>query len=112
MTKAEGGISCSTCASLECRHDYPDGIPDYCVVNRFHSEISKTVKKYSGPDVIEIYKAASAVVTKGYGKWPRVKEAIEFARELKLSKIGLASCVALIRELRSISELFIGGGLS
>jgi len=41
---------------------------------------------------------------------PRIQEAIEFARELKLRKIGLASCVALINELGLVSELFIGAG--
>jgi uncharacterized metal-binding protein len=72
--------------------------------------LEQTKGQYSTPGTIEVYKAAGRVVTKGYGRWPRIQEAIEFAKELKLSKIGFASCVALIRELGMVAELFIGAG--
>ena len=109
-TEPKGTIMCNVCAKVECRRGYPDGIPAYCLATRFHDIVEQTKTEYSTPDAIDIYKAAGAVVTSGYGKWPRIQEAIEFAKELKLSKIGLASCVALIRELASVTELFIGAG--
>ncbi|MFC2060664.1 DUF1847 domain-containing protein [Chloroflexota bacterium] len=110
MTEPKGTIMCNACAKLECRRDYPDGIPAYCVATRFHDIVEQTKAEYSAPDAIDIYKAAGAVVTNGYRKWPRIQEAIELAKELKLSRIGLASCVALIQELRLITELFTGAG--
>jgi uncharacterized metal-binding protein len=76
----------------------------------FASAIEKSKTEYSKPDLIDVYKAASVVVTNGHGKWTRVQEAIEFAKELKLMHIGLASCGALFRESRMISELFTGAG--
>lgn len=111
-TEPKGTIMCNVCAKLECRRGYPDGIPDYCVATRFHDVVERTKTEYSTPDAIDIYKAASTVVTNGYGKWTRIQEAIEFAKELKLSKIGLASCTALIRELGLVSQLFIGAGFN
>ena len=110
VTEPKGTIMCNVCASLECRRGYPEGIPAYCLATRFHDVLEQTKTEYSTPDSIDIYKAASAVVTNGYGKWPRIQEAIEFAKELKVTKIGLASCVALIRELGLITELFTGVG--
>jgi uncharacterized metal-binding protein len=77
---------------------------------KFRDVVEQTKTKYSEAYEISIYKAAAAVVTNGYGKWTRIQEAIEFAKELKLSKIGLASCVALIRELGLVTELFTGAG--
>ena len=112
VKEPKGTIMCNTCAKLECRRGYPDGIPPYCMATRFHEVLEQTSTEYSTPDSIDIYKAASAVVTNGYGRWPRIQEAIEFAKELKVSKIGLASCVALIRELGLITELFTGAGFN
>ena len=109
-TEPKGTIMCHLCATLECRPGYPQGIPSYCVAEKFHDVLEETKTEYSAPDAVDIYRAASRVVTSGYGKWSRIQEAIEFAKELKISKIGLASCTALSRELRMISELFTGAG--
>lgn len=106
----KGTIMCNVCAKLECRHDYPEGIPPYCLATRFQEIVERTKTEYSTPDAIDIYKASARVVTNGYQKWPRIQEAIEFAKELKLSKIGFASCVGLMRELGLVTELFIGAG--
>ncbi len=101
---------CSACTKVECRRGYPQGIPSYCMATGFHDVVERTKKEYSAPEVADIYKASGRVVAGGYGKWPRIREAIEFARELKLTKVGFASCVALLDELRLISELFTGAG--
>ncbi len=103
-------IMCNVCATVECRRGYPKGIPPFCLATRFHEILEQTKTEYSAPDVIDIYLASGRVVANGYGKWPRIQEAIEFAKELNLKKIGFASCVALIRELGLITELFLGAG--
>ncbi len=111
-TRPKGTIMCNACVRVECRHGYPEGIPAYCMATRFHEIVEQTKTEYSTPDIVDIYKASGKVVASGYGRWPRIQEAIEFARELKLSKIGLASCVALIRELGMVAELFVGAGFN
>ena len=95
---------------MECRIDYPDGIPAYCVVSKHSDVIEQTKTEYSTVENIDIYRASAKVVENGYRQWPRIQEAIEFARELKLSKIGLASCIALAPELRLVTKLFMGAG--
>ena len=80
MTKEKGTIQCRECTKLECRHGYPQGIPPWCAATNFRKEIEKTKGEYSFPDNIDIYLAASKVVTNGYMKWPRIQEAIEFAK--------------------------------
>lgn len=109
-TQSKVVIMCNDCVRVECLRGYPSGIPPYCLATTFHEIVERTKTEYSNPDVIDLYRASGIVVTKGYGMWPRIQEAIEFAKELKLSKIGLASCVALIRELGMMAELFIGAG--
>ena len=109
-TRSKDSIMCNVCQQVECRRDYPKGVPKYCLATRFHDTLEQTKSEYSTPGVVDIYLSAGKVVTKGYGKWPRIQEAIEFAKELGLGKIGFASCVALICELRAIAELFTGAG--
>lgn len=106
----KGTIMCNSCTKVECIRGYPEGIPAYCVAAGYPEIMEDTRTKYSAPDVIDIYTASGRVVANGYGRWPRIQEAIEFARELKLGKIGFASCVGLMRELAMISELFVGAG--
>jgi uncharacterized metal-binding protein len=110
MPKDKGTLMCGTCTKVECKKNYPEGIPQWCAATTFKGILEKTRTEYSKPDSIEIYKAAGKVVTNGYGKWPRVQEAIEFAKELKLKTIGLASCVALLNETGLVAQLFEGAG--
>ena len=42
--------------------------------------------------------AAAEVEAEGYCKWTRVEEIIRFARKIGAQKIGIATCVGLIRE--------------
>jgi len=49
-------------------------------------------------------------VKRGYSTYPRIQEAIEFCRELGVKKVGIASCLGLLREMALISELFAGAG--
>ena len=109
-TEHKGTIMCNVCTKVECRRGYPEGTPDYCMATRFHEIVEETKLAYSSPDSADIYMASGKVVAGGYGKWPRVQEAIEFAKELKLSKVGFAACVALMRELKLLTELFKGAG--
>ena len=110
MAKVKETLMCSTCTKVECRSNYPQGIPKWCNATAFKGALEKTKTEYARADNIEIYKAAGKVVSGGYGKWPRVQEAIEFAKELKVKKIGLASCVALLNEMNLVARLFSGAG--
>ena len=110
MAEPKSTIMCSDCTRLECRHDYPRGIPPYCLATKYRDVIEKTKTEYGNADVSDLYLAGGRVIAKGYGEWPRIQEAIEFARELNLSKIGLVSCIALVSELGLVTQLFTGAG--
>ena len=112
-TEAKDSMMCHLCTKVACRYHYPEGVPAYCMATKFHSVLEQTKTEYSTPDVSDIFKASAAVSAKGvepngHPRWPRIQEAIEFAKELKLIKIGLASCAILLRELGLVAELFTG----
>lgn len=108
----KGEFSCYLCATKECQPGYRKGIPSFCMATKFHDVLEETKKTYALPEESRIYRASAAVTTKGIGKWTRVQEAIEFAKELQIKKVGLASCMALIEEMAMVGELFAGAGFT
>ena len=111
MAKGTGKtIMCDSCTAQECRKSYPDGIPDYCLAAREKAVLERTKAEYAKPGTLEIYMAAAKTMEAGYASYPRIQEAIEFCKELKVKKVGLASCIGLIRELGLVARLFTGAG--
>jgi uncharacterized metal-binding protein len=97
---------CNICANNSCIDNYQKGIQTCCPAKKYSKIIEDTKSEYMKPEVIEIYKASSKVTTDGYEKWTRIQECIEFTKYLGIKKIGLASCIALIDELKMMSKLF------
>lgn len=103
-------VTCDQCAKVECRSKYPEGIPAYCVAAGHREALEKSRREYKKPLVSDIYLASGRLVRRGATTYTRVQEAIEFCRELKYKKVGLASCLALLRELTIVAKLFRGAG--
>lgn len=106
----KGEFSCYRCTKRDCRKGYPNGIPSYCIATRYADILEASKEKYQLPQEGALYKASALTTVDGYGKWPRVQTAIEFAKELNLKKIGLACCMAMINEMGIIGEWFRGAG--
>ncbi len=49
--------------------------------------------------------AAAQVEAEGYCRWPRVQEAMRFAQRLGTDRLGIASCIGLIREAHLLQEI-------
>jgi uncharacterized metal-binding protein len=47
----------------------------------------------------------------GYGQWTRVQETILFARKIGAKKIGIATCVGLLKESQILAKLLEENGL-
>jgi uncharacterized metal-binding protein len=52
-----------------------------------------------------IAQAAARVEAEGYMRWPRVQEIMAFARHLGVDKLGIATCIGLIREAEMLQEI-------
>lgn len=103
--EAKKTLNC-ICNKQGCWRGEDQGIPNYCQANNYLEEIEKAKNEYNTSDVIDIYKAACVVGAKKDGFRPRIEEALDFVKELNLSKIGFASCVAFAHELGLIVKLF------
>jgi uncharacterized metal-binding protein len=105
-----GVVSCHRCKVLACMENYAQGIPKYCRAGKFKEIIEETKKKYFEPDIAKIHMATARILKKGNFEWNRIQECIEFARELGAKKVGLAVCIACIREGRAMANLLESAG--
>ena len=103
-------ITCDACKQNECAFGYPKGMPSYCEGQRYLDVLNETKTEYFKPENADIHKAAAKILSLGHDQWTRLEESIEFAKELGVSRIGLAICVGLIREGREFARFFRRAG--
>ena len=111
MTNKETEFSCVDCHVQKCeerpdRSGSREGFPQFCVTPEICGEQKEELLKiYSEAKNAQIMKAAAEVEFEGYGQLTRVQEIMEFARKIGARKIGIATCVGLIRESQIFAEV-------
>ena len=111
MTNKETEFSCVDCHVQKCeerpdRNGSREGFPQFCVTPEIRGEQKEELLKiYSEAKNAQIMKAAAEVEFEGYGQLTRVQEIMEFARKIGARKIGIATCVGLIRESQIFAEI-------
>ena len=111
MTNKETKFSCVDCHVQKCeerpdRSGSREGFPQFCVTPEIRGEQKEELLKiYSKAKNAQIMKAAAEVEFEGYGQLTRVQEIMAFARKIGARKIGIATCVGLIRESQIFAEI-------
>ncbi len=104
--------SCIDCASGACDGKHGT-FPDFCLTAAIleggpGSELcAEAVDRYlNDPEDSLIAKASAAVEFENYCKLTRVEEICEFADKIGAHKLGIATCVGLLREARTAAKIF------
>lgn len=100
--------TCANCGALACSDPNHEGMPKNCPM-RNNSVMEGSLKEYT-PDRT-FYVASSEIEGIGYGKWPRLREVVEFCRCMGYSKIGMAFCRGLRKEAKVIDHILKAHGL-
>jgi len=85
---------CARCETKKCR----DGIDCF-------SQANEHKRLYEDTDISKLHVAASAIEARHYGKETRLGEIILFAKELGCTKVGLAFCIGLSEEAKTIDKI-------
>lgn len=109
---AAAARSCVDCRSNvcgDCAYD-PSGesvtYPAFCpTVTLTAEKRNEIMALYEEGRNREIMQAAAEVEMEGYCVWPRVEEILQFAQRLGAHKIGIATCVGLIREAGIFADI-------
>ena len=86
---------CANCEDKKCRH----GADCYSVADRARELVE------TQPCLSEYHKAATAIEGRHYLKKNRLQEIILFAKELELDTLGVAFCIGLSQEARTLVEI-------
>ena len=106
--------SCVDCAVTRCDNSGSSRpYPAFCQSERLKADGSTeaSLQQYrQDPEDLRLAQVAASVESDGYKKWPRVQETIVFAKRMGYRKIGIATCVALIRESRTLAKMLRANG--
>lgn len=95
-------VDCASCDKKSCARGEP------CIVGGALK--SRAVKEYKKKENLALYQKSSSLEVEAYMKYPRVKELIRLAEEMKWKKLGIAFCIGLSEEARRLEELLISHG--
>jgi len=105
-------LECSICRVQACR-DEP-GVktpPAFCPAVRQGDTLDEARRIYQAePETQHLARSAAQVEAAGYCRWPRVQEVMAFARRIGASRLGIATCVGLMREAGLLQELLEANG--
>ena len=103
-------MSCIDCAVKNCDKE-DKAFPEFCVTTHLNQEVLQ--------DALECYReeenhatmvAAAEVEYEHYCQYTRVQEIMAFAEKIGAKKIGIATCVGLLSESRTLARIFRNHG--
>lgn len=103
-------MSCIDCAVTNC-NNMDKKYPDFCVTTHMDEDVmSETMDCYKEETNQKIAAASAEVECEGYCRLTRIEEIIAFAKKIEAKKIGIATCVGLIKESRMLARILRAHG--
>lgn len=106
-------LSCADCGVSACMSDASETAqePPFCLTKQLSEQVREKVrKKYKDPENMRFMAAAAQAEL--LGRMTRVEETIQIARSLGVRKLGIATCVGLLKETRIASKIFRAQGFT
>lgn len=103
-------MSCIDCAVKNCRF-MDKAYPKFCPTTHMDEDIlTEAMACYNEPANHRLAVAAAEVEWEYYCKHTRVEEIMDFARKIGAVKLGIATCVGLLRESNILADIFRAHG--
>ena len=108
MEKTE--MSCIDCAVKNC--DKMDSkYPEFCLTTHMDEQVlEEAMRCYTEAENHRVMVAAAEVEADHYCQYTRVEEIIAFAEKIGAKKIGIATCVGLLKESRILASILRNRG--
>lgn len=103
--------SCIDCASTNCDNK-GDSFPDFCLTteNPDQDAMDCALELYAEPENRDIMVNAANIECDFYCRMTRVEEIAAFAKRMGYKKLGIATCVGLISESRTLARILRSHG--
>jgi uncharacterized metal-binding protein len=105
---------CAKCTVFRCRtKEKGKKVPTFCPTENYPELIRKSIEKSKLPENLAINLAWRQMMDNLDGpansrdrySWTRVDQIMEFARIRGMNKIGIATCIGLMREAKLLSDI-------
>ena len=97
-------MSCIDCAVKNC-NKMDKTYPDFCLTTHMDEEVlNEAMECYNEDENRKVTIAAAEVEYENYCKHTRVEEIMDFAKKINAKKIGIATCVGLLKESRILQR--------
>lgn len=102
--------SCIDCGTTNC--NLQDSVyPDFCLTTGMDKKVlTRAMAAYDNPEDRKISQVSAGVEHDGYMQWTRVEELMVFSERMGYKKLGIATCVGLIRESRTLAQILRNHG--
>jgi uncharacterized metal-binding protein len=113
-SKKKKMLWCDQCKRNNCFSGYTTGKPEYCRAAADEEMLEALPEKFQTPEVSKYHMAASRLIKRQRDadvSWPRIQEAIEYAKELGVKKVGIAICGSMLWQGKELSKLMKLAGL-
>lgn len=98
-------LSCIDCAVTNCNLQ-DKAYPDFCLTTHMNEEVlADAMKLYEEDENRRSMIAAGEIEHDFYGQFTRVEEIMAYAKKMGFKKIGIATCVGLIAESRTLASI-------
>ncbi|AFS79560.1 hypothetical protein DUF1847 [Gottschalkia acidurici 9a] len=103
--------TCTDCGLVSC-NKIDEEYPEFCLTTNLNQEeLEEVIDLYSNDEETHKIAIVSAKIEGAfYGRYTRVEEIMEFARQINAKKIGIATCVGLINESRIFARILKKNG--
>ena len=102
--------SCVDCAIKKCNTG-KGKYPEFCATEHMPDEVLvDAMACYEEKENREVSVAAARVEYEHYCQYTRVQEIMAFAENMHMKKLGIATCVGLLNESRTLARIFRDNG--
>ncbi len=104
-------LRCAVCrVQACCEEPGSKPYPSFCPMSQGTQALAQARAVYGDQETRALAQAAARTEAAGYCKETRAEEIMSFARRLAIRRLGIASCVGLIREARLLQEILEANG--
>lgn len=95
---------CAQCALHACTQEDPQQLPKNCPMHD-KTFFEEALQEYHTAENQPFYIKSSELEAIGYGQWTRLRETIEFCKNMGYTRLGLAFCIGLSKEAKVVDTL-------
>lgn len=108
---AEKILGCTDCHTINC--EYQDRTyPEFCrTTSLTEQERDAAQALYREEENRKVSQVSARIEAEFYGRFTRVEETVTFIRRMGYRKVGIATCVGLIRESRIFVQILRAHGI-